>query len=56
MGDISVREAAAVRRAAQAEEVDIGTALTRALDFSAEMNRLATEHGDAYREFLDSLT
>jgi len=61
MGDISarIRETAAAHAVAQAEEaqhlIDAITALTNAMNRSAEMHRLATEHGDAFREFLDTL-
>jgi hypothetical protein len=61
MGDISarIRDAAAAHSAAQAEEathlVDAITALHRAMNRSEEMLRLTTEHGDAFREFLDTL-
>lgn len=30
-------------------------ALTAALNYSAEMHRLCTQHGDLFREFLDTL-
>ena len=61
MGDISarVRAAAVAHRTAQEEEarhlVDAITALRRAMDRNTEMYRLAIEHGDAFREFLDTL-
>jgi hypothetical protein len=61
MGAISarIRDAAAAHRAAQAEEaqhlIDAVSALRRAMDRAEEMGRLTTEHGDAFREFLDTL-
>ena len=61
MGEISsqIRAAAAARRSAQMAEaqhmVDAITALNNAMDYSAEMGRLCEEHGDAFREFLDTL-
>jgi hypothetical protein len=61
MGDISarIRDTAAAHRAAQAEEarhlIDAITALRRAMDRNEEMGQLTAEHGDAFREFLDTL-
>lgn len=31
------------------------TALTEAIRYSAEMHKLCTQHGDLFREFLDTL-
>jgi hypothetical protein len=61
MGEISmrIRDAAAAHRAAQAEEashlIDAVAALRRAIERGEEMGRLTAEHGDAFREFLDTL-
>jgi len=35
--------------------VNLGTELSSAIRRSNEIHRLATEHGDAFREFLDTL-
>ena len=61
VGEISarIRAVAAAHRTAQADEarhlIDAITALTNAINRSAEMGRLCEEHGDAFREFLDTL-
>jgi len=61
MGELSrrIRDAGAAHDRAQIEEgehlIDAITALRNAMNRSVEMNRLTAEHGDAFREFLDTL-
>jgi len=61
MGEITVRidiamEADRVAHIAMSHElVNLGTELSAAMRRSNEIHRLLTEHGDAFREFLDTL-
>jgi len=61
MGEITVRidiamEADRVAHIAMRHElVNLGTELSAAMRRSNEIHRLLTEHGDAFREFLDTL-
>jgi len=61
MGDISARYHETVRRhqVAQLETgqkmLDAVSALTAAIDRSNELTTLFLQHGDAFREFLDTL-
>jgi hypothetical protein len=63
MADLSkqINETAAAHRRAQSVEPrklrfsDAIASLEIAMNYSTEMHRLCTEHGDAFREFLDTL-
>jgi hypothetical protein len=56
MSEVSaeIDRVAAEHRAAPAP-ADIGAALLAAMNYSGEMVRLGRQHGDLWREFLDTL-